>query len=131
MKRGRKSKLTPELIEEAYKLIKSGLDFKTTAWYLGISESAFYKWMREGEKEESGLKKQFFQSIKKAESEAIARNVMLIQKHAQEGNWQAAAWWLERRYSDEWGKKDKINLGGYNNVIIKIIGIESDENESE
>ena len=48
--------------------------------------------------------------MKKAEKEAIARNVALIQRAAQEGNWQAAAWWLERKYFEDWGRKDKLDL---------------------
>lgn len=31
-------------------------------------------------------------------------------RHAARDTWQAAAWWLERRYPDEWGRKDRITV---------------------
>ena len=43
---------------------------------------------------------QLFQAVQKAESDAVARNVAVIQTAAKK-SWQAAAWWLERRYPEE------------------------------
>lgn len=54
---------------------------------------------------------QFWQTIKKAEAEAEARNTALIQTQASK-SWQAAAWWLERKFPDRWGRKDKVQLDG-------------------
>jgi len=106
----RKSKLTKELIKEAYKLVAAGNYDKDVYPILGIDKSTWYRWLSEGEKAKSGLKREFYETIKKAEKEAIARNVALIQRAAQEGNWQAAAWWLERKYFEDWGRKDKVDL---------------------
>jgi len=106
----RKSKLTQELIKEAYKLVAAGNYVKDIYPILGIDESTWYRWLSEGEKAKSGLKREFYETIKKAEKDAIARNVALIQRAAQEGNWQAAAWWLERKYFEDWGRKDKVDL---------------------
>ncbi len=33
----------------------------------------------------------------------------LIGKAAGEGNWQAAAWRLERRFPERWGRKDRVD----------------------
>jgi len=106
----RKSKLTKELIKEAYKLVAAGNYDKDVYPILGIDKSTWYRWLSEGETAKSGLKREFYDTIKKAEKEAIARNVALIQRAAQEGNWQAAAWWLERKYFEDWGRKDKVDL---------------------
>jgi len=106
----RKSKLTQELIKEAYKLVAAGNYVKDIYPILGIDESTWYRWLSEGEKAKSGLKREFYETIKKAEKDAIARNVALIQRAAQDGNWQAAAWWLERKYFEDWGRKDKVDL---------------------
>jgi len=106
----RKSKLTKELIKEAYKLVAAGNYDKDVYPILGIDKSTWYRWLSEGETAKSGLKKEFYDTVKKAEKEAIARNVALIQRAAQEGNWQAAAWWLERKYFEDWGRKDKLDL---------------------
>ncbi len=106
----RKSKLTSELIKEAYKMVAAGNYIKDIPPVLGIDDSTWFRWLSEGEKAKSGLKREFYETIKKAEKDAIARNVALIQRAAQEGNWQAAAWWLERKYFEDWGRKDKVDL---------------------
>ena len=123
---GRKTKLTPELIEQAVKLIEAGNYQIHVAQALGISKETWFRWLREGEQseDENGLKKQFYDSVKKAEAKAVARNVALIQRAAQEGNWQAAAWWLERRYPEEWGKKDKLNLKTDDGIKIQIVKVD-------
>lgn len=105
---GRKPKLTRKLIEDAEKLIKLGNYNTTVCQYLGIHQSTWYKWLKEGEKAKSGLKKEFFERIKSAESHAEIRNVQLIQQSANE-SWQAAAWYLERKFPDRWGKKEKVD----------------------
>lgn len=106
----RKPKLNKELIEKAYELVAAGNYDKDVYPILGIDKSTWYRWLSEGETAKSGLKKEFYDTVKKAEKEAIARNVALIQRAAQEGNWQAAAWWLERKYFEDWGRKDKVDL---------------------
>lgn len=98
------------MIKEAYKLVAAGNYDKDVYPILGIDKSTWYRWLSEGETAKSGLKKEFYDTVKKAEKEAIARNVALIQRAAQEGNWQAAAWWLERKYFEDWGRKDKLDL---------------------
>lgn len=117
----RQLKLTEELIEQAVKLIEAGNYQKHVAQALGVSEETWYRWMREGEQRKSALKRKFYEEIKKAEARAVARNVALIQKAAQDGNWQAAAWWLERKYPDEWGRKERNRIEFENQDLgIKI-----------
>lgn len=99
----RKSKLTKELIKNASDLIKLGNYTNVVCQYLGINESTWYKWLKEGEKANSGLKREFFKSIKSAESQAEIRNVGRIQNAAQD-TWQAAAWYLERKFPERWGR---------------------------
>jgi hypothetical protein len=107
--RGRKSKLTKELIQEAANIIKMGIYVETACDYLGIHRSTWYKWLSEGEKAKGGLKKEFFDTIKKAEAEAQIRNIGIIQQAAKD-NWQAAAWYLERRYPERWGRRKVIEV---------------------
>lgn len=122
----RKRKLTKELIKEAYKLVAAGNYDKDVYPILGIDKSTWYRWLSEGETAKSGLKKEFYDTVKKAEKDAIARNVALIQRAAQEGNWQAAAWWLERKYYEDWGRKDKVDLSadkdGFKVVVEYVNG---------
>lgn len=102
---GRKSKLTKELIEEAAKYIRAGNYACVVANYLGIGESTWYRWLQEGEVAKSGLKREFWESIKKAEAVPEIRNVNIVQKAAEE-NWQAAMTYLQRRFPERWGRRD-------------------------
>ena len=130
----RKSKLNKELIEKAYELVAAGNYDKDVYPILGVEKTTWYRWLSEGEKAKSGLKREFYDTIKKAEKDAIARNVALIQRAAQEGNWQAAAWWLERKYFEDWGRKDKVDLSadkdGFKVVVEYIDKGKQDGNES-
>jgi len=101
-------KYTPEIIQELIKYIEAGNYVETACDAVGISKDTFYRWMKE--------KSDFSDAIKKAESKAIARNVMIIQKAAQT-SWQAAAWFLERKDYERWGRKELI--GGIDNKPIK------------
>lgn len=104
---GRKSKLTPELIKEAEALLKVGNYARTVCDYLGIHESTWYKWLQEGEAASKGIKREFFEAIKKAESTAEIRNVKIVNTAA-ENDWRAAMTYLERKFPDRWGKKDRV-----------------------
>lgn len=55
---------------------------------------------------------QFWREIKKAEAEAEAAAVLHIKKAASEGTWQAAAWFLERKHKQRWGKQDRVEHAG-------------------
>lgn len=87
--------------------LRAGNYRKHAAAYAGIS----YDTLREWEKEFS----EFSESLKKAEADAIAKNVGVVQL-AGGTHWQAAAWWLERRYPEEFGRRvvkveGKVDLG--------------------
>ena len=127
----RKSKLNEELIKQAVKLIEAGNYQKHVAQALGITETTWYRWMQEGEKAKSGLKRKFYESIKKAEARAVLRNVAKILQASQEGNWQAAAWWLERRYPDEWGRKDKFDVNTQGEIKILVEKVYTTKEEGE
>ena len=97
-------KLTPETQKVIVDSIAAGVPRATAAQRAGISDRCLYKWHAKGRKGGKGNEElvQLFQAIKKAEADAVARNVALVQKAAAK-SWQAAAWWLERRYPEEFG----------------------------
>ena len=64
----------------------------------GISYETYRTWQTE--------KPVFSVAIKKAEAECKAARIATILK-ASEKSWQAAAWWLERRCPDEYGRMPK------------------------
>ncbi len=108
---GRKGRISKEIIQKVENAIRSGNYAKVAAQYAGISERTFYEWKATGERDiekgDTTLYSQFFLSIKKAEAEAEVRNVSIIQAEAA-NTWQAAAWYLERKYKDRWSRREEL-----------------------
>ena len=69
---------------------------------------------------------EFWEAVKKSEAEAEASAVLHIKKAANDGTWQAAAWYLERKYKDRWGRQDKISHEG---TINHSLGLNASEEE--
>ena len=127
----RKPKLTEKMIETAEKLIAAGNYQRHVAQYLGIDESTWYRWLQKGERaQQNSLYSKLYKAVKKAEAEAVARNVTIIQKAAQD-TWQAAAWWLERKCPEEWGKKNKLDVQADGEFTLKIIEVSGNDNNVE
>lgn len=91
--------------------------------------------MDRGQEEEDGIYADFVVTAKKAKASAEMRAISVIRKAfsgynvktvktvtkpdgsfettvttGREFHWQAAAWWLERRNPDRWGKKDRVEV---------------------
>ena len=120
---GRPTKLTDNTIKKLETALKIGLSQKKAAIYSGISERTFYLWQKkykEIEKECNGdpdnIKNaddldlfNFFQSIKKAKIDGELNHLGVITKAADNGVWQASAWFMERSNPEEWGRREKNN----------------------
>lgn len=102
------SKYTKELCDEICKYIRAGNTGHDSAILSGISEETFYAWQR---KDGDFYHPEFSEAIKSAEKECKARNIAFIQKAA-EKQWQAAAWYLERKYNNEFALKQINEIGG-------------------
>lgn len=107
-KRGAKSKLTPETVEKIAASIRAGNYAKVACASAGISESVYYKWLDEAKA--PGASKElleFMELVERAEAEAEAIKVAQVAKAATK-TWQAAAWFLERKHGERWGRNDKL-----------------------
>ncbi len=119
MMRHKNTKLTEEKIQLASKLIGAGNTIQTIFGALGISKQTWYNWLNKGEKAKSGIYRELWEEVQKAESRAETRYVTIIAQAAEE-NWQAAAWMLERKYPERWGKKDRFAFEGDEGMKIVI-----------
>ena len=104
----RPPKLDDRLTEEIARLVRGGTPVTGAAQTAGIGRSTFYLWMERGESTaaQDAPYRKFREAIEKARAEGEALLVQRIQNAAAKGSWQAAAYLLERRYSDNWRKAD-------------------------
>ena len=116
---GMKTKLNHDLIKQIAKMVELGTPATYVAQAVDVDRTTWYKWLQRGEKDKSGIYFDLFNAVKKAEGRAIQRNVSIIQKAAI-NNWQAAAWWLERRYPKEFGRKEKMDVSSEDGIRIII-----------
>ena len=94
----RRSKLTPEVKARVIQAIQTGATYEICAQYAGISPATLYNWMKQGRERKQKDKVEFLEDIKRAESRGAIANLGLIQRAAQDGDWKASAWILERRH---------------------------------
>ena len=95
----RPTKLSVEVQETVCKAIAMGMTFELSAQYAGISKTTFFRWMRQGEESDEGDEfRNFWHSVKKAESKGALNALATINRAATDGSWLAAAWLLERRH---------------------------------
>ena len=128
----RPTKLTAEVQQKIVEALRAGNYQDSSAAYAGIHEATFHNWMSRGREEERRIAdgekpnpkeeafREFFAAVEKARSESEVRNVMYIQRAAQDGTWQAAAWFLERSFPRKWGRKDRHEHVGDNGDAIKV-----------
>lgn len=132
---GRPTALLEQAKEQALlDYIRIGTPVRKAVTASGIAEKTFYNWMSRGMSERERLSMtpnakenpseviflQFLQRVEQARAEAIAKKVAVIAKSGNDGDWRAAAWWLERQVPEEFGKTDKFEIGGTNGEAIKV-----------
>ena len=101
---GRNTKLTPAVHAKIVELIEGG-NYDTVAFTVaGVGESTFYRWLEQGEAAQSGKKREFWEAVREARVTAESNMVAIIVAAAPK-NFQAAAWYLERKYPDRYGRR--------------------------
>lgn len=105
-RRGRPTKLTPELQKEIVKWIRAGCYVETVCSASGIARNTYKAWLRKGAKAKSGKFRDFLTAVKKAVAESENLAVGTI-RTASKDRWQAAAWILERKHPERWARADR------------------------
>lgn len=107
----RPTKLNDDTKEKVITAIKAGSYVETAAAFAGIAKSTLYEWLRKGANEKEGIYRQFAEEVEQALAHADVRDIGIIAAAAQKGVWQAAAWRLERKHPDQWGRRQVIQVG--------------------
>jgi hypothetical protein len=118
----RKPKLTEALQDDICRHIESGQFQGIAAQLAGVHEATFWRWMAEGEdtvdergtvlKAATPRKREFREAVTRAKVRAEAAMALTVRLAAQNGDWKAAAFWLERVQHERWGRKTKTELTG-------------------
>lgn len=98
-------KFNPQLLKRLYDAIEMGMTYEHAAKYAGISDETLRQWraghfpsyVTEEEKQE------FFERFDLAEGQSVMNKMATITAHSAE-DWKAAAWMLERRHPDAYGR---------------------------
>lgn len=107
---GRKSKRTPTMQDKLSHALRLGASRRLACQYAGISEDTFARYLVDAD---------FADMVNKAEGSGAIQWLNKIEKAANDGNWQAAAWKLERRYPHEYGRQvQEVEQSG--SMTIKI-----------
>lgn len=109
-RRGRPSKLTPELEAALCRCLEQGLPFRPACELVGIDPSTAYRWLQRGREEEErgrlGRYARFRQAVAAAEAKLEARLVRAWLR-ATHRSWQAAQAFLAARWPERWGPPGK------------------------
>ena len=143
---GRPSKINEQRAEKIIRAIRAGNYIETAAALAGISKSTLYAWMKRGAAEMDRLENDpkakpkkselpfldFSNAVNIALAEAENRDIEAINKAVHE-DWRAAAWRLERKFPDRWGRKDRLQAEVENkgHVGMNLVISYGDEGEGE
>jgi hypothetical protein len=124
--------LTPEVQDRIVSAVRAGSYLDDAASMAGIGSSTLFLWLATGrqanEKRENGevltdretLCMEFLEAVERARAEATLRNIAIIQKAAQDGTWQAAAWYLERTNPKKWGRHETYEVTGADGGPVQV-----------
>jgi transposase-like protein len=112
---GRPSKLDEETLGEIVKMLASGCSVETAARAHGVGESTLYRWLARGRvaldkseetedvvAESEELYATLAGDVEKARARSKISALVTLRQAAAAGAWQAAAWYLEREFPEEY-----------------------------
>lgn len=126
-------KFTEQVKTRILNAIELGATYEHASNYGGISRETLRDWVRRGEDEESPEFVEFYEQVQEAEGRAVVQWLAKIEKAANDGQWQAAAWKLERRYPQIYGKSVVQNehSGGVQTGVMIVPGRVTEEEWEE
>jgi len=112
--------LNDDIQERIVKALHAGNYQETAARYGGIGESTFYKWMARGLEEPDSKYGKFREAVENAKAASEVNDVALITQASNNGTWQAAAWKLERKFPQKWGRVTRTEITGAEGKPISV-----------
>ena len=121
----RPSKLSPDITKRIGENIALGLTYSLAAEAAGITYQTFNQYMNRGKNSKSGEYFEFYKFIQKCNADAAKKCLEKLNEAAKAGNCTVCMWILERRFSEDFGRRvyRKTNVVSENlnqNVEIKV-----------
>lgn len=120
-KRGQPTKYHDERCDTILQSLRQGNTLKTAALMGGIHYDTLNEWRKKHP--------DFSEAVEKAEAEAESLHVINIRTHSAD-NWQASAWWLERRRHGDWRKRDSVSVGNEGDESFRV-AVDDSEREAK
>lgn len=98
---GRPSKMTEPRVEAILRAIEYGATREAAAGAGGVTRGTLYRWIESDST--------FRDEVEKAEHRAEMAYTTAV-ANAVPKNWQAAAWWLERRRHQSYARRDQVEV---------------------
>ena len=116
-KTGRPTKFTSERAEIILDALRRGASLAAAAAEAGVNADTLLNWRR--------ARRAFAQQVDQAMAVGALRALDTIWAAAKAGDWRAAAWLLERRYPDEYGRT-QVDVRSQGEIRIVIVDESSD-----
>lgn len=106
---GRPTKLTKEVQDKVALAVGLGAPYELAALYAGLDRTTVWDWLKKGENQTEGPFREFSNAVKKAEGDGVVGCLASVRKAGQQ-QWQAAAWWLERKFPESFALRRDTNV---------------------
>ena len=119
----RPSKLSPDITKRIGENIALGLTYSLAAEAAGITYQTFNEWHKKGKNSKSGEYFDFYKFIQKCNADAAKKCLERLNEAAKAGNCTVCMWILERRFSEDFGRRQyrKMDIVSENkNENVKI-----------
>jgi transposase len=112
-----------EALEATFRLGQTSI--KQACDWVGIGEATYHQWMAKGRDGREPYT-EFVERMDKARARAVLDNLAIIRTAAQNGQWQAAAWFLERAYPQQWGRRTTVEVITVDMIQAEITRLEQE-----
>lgn len=105
---GRPTKLTAEVHQAIISAMEDGATIIVAIRSVGVASTTYRRWMEQGKSKASEHEhyRLFRVAVKRARATAELNAIKVI-KRAQNDNWAAAAWFLERSFPERWSRGER------------------------
>lgn len=114
-------KFSEEIVQRICDVVAAGAPLETAAAYAGVSRASFHAWMRKGREPNAEPRfAEFVERMDLALAQWEVRDLAIIGKAAEE-QWQAAAWRLERRKPEVYGRRSRVEHGNADGKPFELL----------